>query len=87
MLITSQMIAGSHLLVSTKLSNPPIIKRVIDNAVTHNNMPFNVIMIVLILSFFCSCLAIRVDLIVIRYYFCVHIDIKLFIVAKLVVGM
>lgn len=50
MLITSQMIAGSHLSASTKLSNPPIIKRVIDNAVTHNNVPFNVIMIVFILS-------------------------------------
>lgn len=50
MLITSQMIAGSHLSASTKLSNPPMIKRVIDNAVTHNNMPFNVIMIVFILS-------------------------------------
>ena len=87
MLITSQMIAGSHLSDSTKLSNPPIIKRVIDNAVTHNNMPFSIIMIVFILSLFCSCLAIRVDLIVIRYYFCVHIDIKLLIVAKLVVGM
>lgn len=81
------MIAGNHLSASVKLSNPPIIKRVIDNAVNHNNMPFNVIMIIFILSLFCSCFAIGVDLIVIRYYFYVHIDIKLLIVAKLVVGM